>query len=237
MTKIVTETSDLVKLRADVLTQSKFERNLITFPDQNSWTFRNGAISHKSTGFFHVLGLSSPTSHDENIILYQPQSAITGLLLAKKGDNIWACLQARPEPGNVGIVQYGPTIQSTAANYLKLHGGKDTDFLSHFQSYPGGSTLLSFTMQTDLGELYYQKSKTHNYIEVSDFVTASSNTVWCPLQTICAMSTTDYFLNTDLRSLISMFDWDYYYTGKQEHTPPQPIPDVILFYTEEYVIF
>jgi oxidase EvaA len=103
---------------------------------------------------------------------------------------------------------------------MKFHGGRDTDFLEHFQSYPGGSRLLRFSMQTDLGKLYFQKSKTHNYVEVVDIFGAGGNNIWVSLRCFDELKEQDYFLNTDLRSLIAMFDWDKYLTGEAGDVEP-----------------
>lgn len=201
---------ELREHRNDNLKKSNFELEVIQFDAQDSWLVKDGAVSHKSGGFFHVLGLTQKNTTFESIVLYQPQSALTGLLITEKDGVLYTCVQARAEPGNTGVVQYGPAIQSTAANYMKLHGGRDTDFLDHFQSYPGDSRLMSFTMQTDLGELYYQKSKTHNYIETKNFIPTTPNTTWVPISVLVEISLEPFFLNTDLRSLLAMFDWDYY---------------------------
>lgn len=222
------ETADALRQhRDDNLAKSNFSLKVIPFDTSNDWFVKDGAVSHRSGGFFHVLGLTQANSDFESIVLYQPQSALTGLLITQHEGVVYTCVQARAEPGNTGVVQYGPTIQSTAANYMKLHGGKDTDFLNHFQSYPSGSRLISFTMQTDLGELYYQKSKTHNYIETDTFLPTTLNTTWVPVSVLAEMSLEPFFLNTDLRSLTAMFDWDYYVTGERSTDAP---PTALLEY-------
>lgn len=223
------ETVDaLRKHRDENLAKSKFALEVAPFDTDDSWFVKDGSVSHKSGGFFHVLGLTQADTDFESIVLYQPQSALTGLLVTEKDGVVYTCVQARAEPGNTGVVQYGPTIQSTAANYMKLHGGRDTDFLGHFQSYPPGSRLMSFTMQVDLGELYYQKSKTHNYIETDDFLPTTLNTTWVPVSVLAEMSLEPFFLNTDLRSLTAMFDWDHYVTG--ERADDEPPAELMAYY-------
>lgn len=220
MTRIAHNGSDLLKIRNDTILKTNFRCDPISFEDQDRWALKDGAISHVSGGFFHVLGVKSECVRDEGVILYQPQSAVTGLLLSRRENGACVCLQARAEPGNTGIVQFGPTIQSTAANYMKLHGGRDTEFLAHFQSHTGDGSLLSYSMQTDLGDLYFQKSKTHTYVETDELSEAGGHTVWASIISVVALTGHDYLLNTDLRSLIAMFDWDHYCTGERYETEP-----------------
>ncbi|AKI03377.1 NDP-hexose 2,3-dehydratase (plasmid) [Hoeflea sp. IMCC20628] len=218
----------LRKHRDENLDKSKFALNIIPFDSTKSWFLKHGTVSHESRGFFHILGLTLPNTDFESIVLYQPQSALTGLLIAEHDGEMYTCVQARAEPGNTGVVQYGPTVQSTAANYMKLHGGRDTDFIDHFQSYPSGSRLISFSMQVDLGELYYQKSKTHNYIETDKLLPTTLNTTWVPISVLSDMSLEPFFLNTDLRSLAAMYDWDYHVTG--ERSSDEPPTELLDFY-------
>lgn len=200
---------DLMTHHMRVLEGSNFQLKEVALSDQSSWALVNDSISHISGGFFHVLGVKDRNYSDfSNIVLYQPQSALTGLLIKIQDGVVYTCVQARAEPGNTGVVQFGPSIQSTAANYLKMHGGKETDFLEHFQSFPGQSRLLSFNLQTDLGKLYYQKSKSQMYVLVDDFIATTPNTVWIPVSVLSKASCDSYLLNTDLRSLLAMFDWD-----------------------------
>ena len=65
-------------------------------------------------------------------MLYQPQGAINGMLTRRIDGERQFLFQARAEPGNVGEVQFGPTLQSTPANYLQFHGGRTSDFFPHF---------------------------------------------------------------------------------------------------------
>ena len=142
--------------------------------------------------------------------MYQPQSALTGLAFYQDNKDIYVLLQARVEPGNTGIAQYGPTIQSTPANYLRLHGGKATSYASLFTAYHPIASSLGHSIQLDLGKRYYQKSKTHNYLLLNEMVDTEQNMIWVPISVILEVAQKDNFLNADLRSLLSVFDWDLF---------------------------
>ncbi|MCR9084629.1 MAG: NDP-hexose 2,3-dehydratase family protein, partial [Cyclobacteriaceae bacterium] len=122
--------------------KSEFVLKEIEFKSQNQWDFSDGALSHTSKGFFQVIGVENLADRsDQKLMLYQPQSALTGLIITRQHNELYVLLQARVEPGNTGVIQFGPTIQSTPANYLRLHGGKATAYIEYFTSFVPGCNL------------------------------------------------------------------------------------------------
>ena len=98
--------------------------------------------------------------------------------LRKEEGNIYVLVQARIEPGNSRIGHFGPTIQSTPANYMRLHGGKSTPYLEYFFGCkPKDARVIGNSMQYDLGKRYYQKSKTLIYVEVPEFLETDENMI------------------------------------------------------------
>lgn len=193
---------------------SKFTLEQVDLATQREWSIDSGAMSHSCNGFFHVCGIESKVTAQQKLVLYQPQSALTGLAFYQKNGLIYVLLQARVEPGNTNVVQFGPTIQSTPANYLKLHGGKETSCTTWFTQYSKEVTPLSSSMQFDLGERYFQKSKWHNYVELSSPVIDDQSMVWVSIEALREALSTSNFLNADLRSLLAVFDWNLI-LGKQ----------------------
>ncbi|MCX6267474.1 MAG: NDP-hexose 2,3-dehydratase family protein [Bacteroidetes bacterium] len=194
----------------ETLNMSHFELDRIDFTDQTQWIVKDGALSHVSNGFFHVTGIHSCYTQEEHLVLYQPQSALTGIAICIVDSLVYLLLQVRIEPGNSNIGQYGPTIQSTPANYLQVHNGKKTSYVDLFTGINNISTPLGVTIQLDIGKRYFLKSKTHNYLETKKLIETEENMIWVPLHVIKDALTFDNFLNADLRSLISVFDWDLF---------------------------
>ena len=193
---------------------SRYELRRISLAEQDAWQLRDGALSHTGSGFFSVAGVRHYDDlKDEHLMLYQPQSALTGLMICRREDVVYILLQARVEPGNTGIIQYGPTIQSTPANYLRLYGGRATSYIDHFTTFQRGTKLLTHSMQLDLGCRYFQKSKTHHYLEVDELIDCEEKMIWVSLEAISELLLDDNFLNADLRSLLAVFDWTSYLTG------------------------
>lgn len=202
--------SELRCFLEETIVKSDFKLQKIKFSEQNQWSINNGVLSHFSNGFFHVTGIINRITNEEHLVLFQPQSALTGLILFKDGQQVYILLQARIEPGSSNVGQYGPTIQATPANYLQLHGGKKTDYVELFTSFNPIANTLGNNIQLDLGKRYFQKNKVHSYLELNELIETTENMIWVPLQVVAEVLISDNFLNADLRSLISVFDWDLF---------------------------
>lgn len=214
MTRIAESSSDLQSYLDEIIQTSDFDLQKINLSEQDHWSVKDGILSHFSNGFFQVAGAINRHTKEEHLVLFQPQSALTGLALFKDGRDVYLLLQARIEPGNSNVGQYGPTIQSTPANYLQMHGGKKTSYVELFTSFNPIVNALGNNIQLDLGKRYFQKNKVHSYLGLSKLIETEETMIWVPLRVISEVITKGNFLNADLRSLISVFDWDLLIDGE-----------------------
>lgn len=169
------------------------------------WTLANGAIQHKSGGFFSVVGLRSAAEpQSEKVLLFQPQAAITGLLYTFHQEEQYFLVQARAEPGCVDDVQFGPTIQSTPANYMRLHGGAATPYAKAFTGFDPRISIRLDTTQSDLGERYFMKAKRMIVAEYHGGMEAHPGFVWVSSRAIRAALRRSTYLNIDLRGLLAL---------------------------------
>lgn len=171
------------------------------------WALIDGALQHPSRGFFSVNAVRL-ASGDERVLLYQPQGAVTGLLTARIGGERCFLLQARAEPGCLGEAQFGPTVQSTPANFMRMHGGAPTPYIDAFIAHTLDATFIDDTTQLDLGERYFFKSKRSILAETSAPPPAQAAFVWASCDAIREATLRSAFLNIDLRSILSIADWD-----------------------------
>lgn len=206
--RIAKTMSDMQCFLEETIANSNFELQKIQFSEQRAWSVKEGVLSHVSGGFFHVTGIESRITGEQHLVLFQPQSGLTGLALYKDSREIYLLLQARIEPGNCNFGQYGPTIQATPGNYLQMHGGKKTEYIELFWSYTSIANSLGNNTQLDLGKRYFHKAKVHSYVELAEPIDTTENMIWVPLSVVVQTLSDDNFLNADLRSLISVFDWD-----------------------------
>ena len=75
---------DLDKFLEDTIKYSSFNLQEVKFSEQDDWNFKHGALSHKTGGFFDVIGIEDSLG-TEHLLLYQPQSALTGLAICRSG--------------------------------------------------------------------------------------------------------------------------------------------------------
>lgn len=177
----------------------------------SSWHFCDGALSHVSGGFFSVVGVRFEPSESgpgtDALYLYQPQSAFNGLLTCEVDGQHFFLLQARAEPGNVGQAQFGPTVQSTPANYLRVHGGKTTPYFEWFSTFRPDVQVLHDSVQLDLGGRYLFKSKRVIVARCPADIPVLEGFAWVPARLVNAAVGRSTFLNTDLRALLGLCAW------------------------------
>ena len=186
----------------------------VTLRDKDPWLVKDGALIHKSGGYFGVVGARfGGNQPSESIFLFQPQSAITGLL-GKVQDSVTSVLlQARVEPGLVHGAQFAPSVQSTLANYLRLHGGLPTAHIDYFMGFRPDAVPRSESTQLDFGERYLMKVKRSSVIEICGDLPALGNMIWMTAQEIREGTQQSHYLDMDLRSLIALAPWSPTETG------------------------
>ena len=110
----------------------QFRADLIGLDDVRGWSRdEQGNVRHKSGQFFGVEGvriesgdLREVASWDQPIYT-QPEGGILGMVAREiAGKGVEFLLQGKAEPGNIGVLQLCPTIQSTWSNIRRAHAGK-----------------------------------------------------------------------------------------------------------------
>jgi oxidase EvaA len=185
--------------------RSDFAVEQVRAAEAEDWSLRDGAVQHRSGGFFSVVGIRDGAG--EAVMLYQPQAAITGVITARIDGERHFLLQARAEPGCLGSAQFGPTVQSTPANFMRLHGGGATPLIDAFIGFDPSASILGDTTQLDLGERYLCKSKRSIVVETALATDPPPAFVWASPEAMRQAVARDAFLNIDLRSIVSVIDW------------------------------
>jgi dTDP-4-dehydro-6-deoxy-alpha-D-glucopyranose 2,3-dehydratase len=183
----------------------------ISWKESLEWVLAEGHLRHISGGFFSIVGLSLETAQSVNVqqpVIYQPEIGILGFLLQKKKGHTNILVQAKPEPGNMGMVQAAPSVQATESNYKRLHHGKSTSFLDYFL---GMRELVMHvdTLQSEQGTRFLGKYNRNMVAEIpAHAVLHESDTYrWVPVEELCALLATDFQVNTDTRSVLVCTPW------------------------------
>jgi dTDP-4-dehydro-6-deoxy-alpha-D-glucopyranose 2,3-dehydratase len=200
--------------RHEILATNRFARESIPFADARGWAFDRGELVHHTGGFFQVVGIRARANHSEldgreQVIIRQRTTAINGFLLRRREGEVEVLVQGRVEPGNVGGVQAAPTVQSTEANYKRLHGGKPTVFLDPFLT--GGPDGFVFDrLQSEEASRFHGKYNRN----VARFLPAHDDDPELPLsfrfwtvRQLGQLIARDNTVNTDARSVLACIDW------------------------------
>ena len=173
----------------------------------SDWGLRDGAVQHRSGGFFSISGYAEPGGARQHLMLHQPQGAVNGWVGRRIAGRRDYLVQARAEPGNVDGVQFGPALQSTPANYLRLHGGSASAFAELFLNYAPHVTPLFETQQLDQGGRYAQKTKRVAMVETDRELALPRGYGWASAQALVEAAGADFLLNTDFKAGLGVLPW------------------------------
>lgn len=183
----------------------------IPWQASQEWALQQGHLCHRSGGFFSIVGVSlegGSSRHPPQPLIYQPEIGILGFLLQRQAGRKHVLVQAKPEPGNVGLVQASPSVQATQSNYTRKHQGKETPFLDCFIGTPDVQVHAS-TLQSEQGTRFLGKYNRNLLVELppSLVVDEVEGYRWAPLEELCALLAMDFQINTDARSVLVCSPW------------------------------
>ncbi|MBV1900451.1 MAG: NDP-hexose 2,3-dehydratase family protein [Kordiimonadaceae bacterium] len=184
----------------------------ITLEESKEWRLVDGVISHETGSYFSLSGLIATSCKHTfqdvcQPLIFQPEIGILGFLVhSDEDEKIWL-MQAKAEPGNVGIVQLAPTVQATYSNYTRVHGGEKTQYLSYFDG-TRQCDIHSDSLQSEQGTRFYKKFNRNTVREI-DHKAGLRNPAyrWCTSAELRHALATDYQVNTDARSVITTAPW------------------------------
>ena len=195
--------ADTIKNSAD------FKVKDITLDQAKDWSLENGIIHHTSNRFFKVLGVSF--EYPNGKIEYQPlleQREIGTLGFLWRNEKIPELLvQAKIEPGNIGIVQLAPSCQATESNADQVHGGDISPFSDVFVK--NEVNVISSSLQSEQGSRFWGKMNRNVLATLkNDNYSKSPVHKWIPVDVVLKLIKIDYVLNTDARSVLVCSDWE-----------------------------
>lgn len=148
-----------------------------------AWTLVDGRIRHSTGGFFSVVGVRVDPQPDRGLpgvvqpIIDQPEVGLLGFVTHRSGAGLEVLVQAKPEPGNVGLVQIAPTVQATRSNFLRVHGGRPTVLLEAFGRDAPGDVRLG---QSEQGSRFLGKVNDNAVTDLPDRIDEPGDEFrWC----------------------------------------------------------
>lgn len=210
---ICSPTSQLERWLEDHRQFCDMEAEEISWQKSKEWKFDERELRHSSGGFFSIVGATvylndKEQTHLEQPLINQPEIGILGFLIRRNGDKQEILVQAKPEPGNIGLVQAAPSVQATESNYKRRHHGKETLFLEYFLGAPKAIILVD-SLQSEQGTRFLAKYNRNMMVEIPEDITISESPLykWTLIENLCSLLIQDFQINTDARSVLVCSSW------------------------------
>ena len=172
----------------------------------DSWVVYDtfGNISHETGKFFTIKGMDVVNGQFfwEQPIISQPEIGILGLIVAFSGEDLYALVQAKIEPGNINGAQLSPTVQATKSNYFGIHKGKAVNYIDFFLDPK--KKVVSDSFQSEQGSRFFKKINRNIVIVVPEMfhLPKEGNFCWVKLKELSKLHDKDNIVNMDLRTVL-----------------------------------
>lgn len=180
------------------------------------WQWQDGAIRHKTGRFFSVVGVKALGTDGKCVsqpMLDQREVGTLGLMVRQDGGKIEVLVQAKAEPGNVGLFQLAPSFQATASNAACMHGGVAPPMAEYFSGNPRG-LMIADSLQSEQGTRFFGKRNRNCTLRVSGDVKYGAYHRWVEARTLLGLLSCNHTLNTDIRSTLLVSDWNLLAGGR-----------------------
>jgi oxidase EvaA len=192
-----------------------FEAHLVGLSDLASWYVeeRTGDVHSDSGAFFSIQGvrvtseggLREVSSWDQPIFT-QKEGGVLALIAKQEGPEILFLLNAKAEPGNIGVFQLSPTVQASWSNLNRAHKGKRPPFTEVVLGEVP-SRLVYESLHNEEGSRFWRKSN-RNQIWLVDWSQTPldydpRSFVWASLSQIKAMILLDNIVNPYVKTIVA----------------------------------
>ena len=187
--------------------RAQLDVRTITLAESLEWHWVDGAIVHRSGRFFRVIGVESYGS--ENTRLYQPlvhQPEVGTLcVIHRRAERDEVLVQAKAEPGTVGVAQLAPSIQATVSNADQVHGGEPPPLQQAARA--GAIETLSRVVASEQGGRFFGKRNANVMARQMAALPHSPTHRWITVDELLELTSLDHLVNTDLRSVLVSSPW------------------------------
>lgn len=188
--------------------EAQFEVATMDLAASREWSSDRRAIRHRSGRFFNIVGVRWKGMDGTRLgqpFIEQREIGTLGMLMREYGGRRQVLIQAKVEPGNVGVVQLAPTCQATASNVARVHGGEAPPFAGAFQG--DGRRIVRETLQSEQGSRFLGKRNLNVLAEAANGTAESRSHRWVAVHELVQLLTVDHLVNTDARSVLTCSPW------------------------------
>jgi len=189
-----------------------FKAELIGLDELAGWSRdARGNVRHHTGQFFaiegvrtHSGGLREVVSWDQPIYT-QPEGGILAMVAREGARGIEFLLGAKAEPGNIGILQLSPSIQSTWSNIKRAHAGKRPPLIEVLTA-ECGVRIIYRALHNEEGGRFWQKTNENIVAFVDDegvIATDLSPFHWASISQIKELALMDCVLNPFVKTILA----------------------------------
>jgi dTDP-4-dehydro-6-deoxy-alpha-D-glucopyranose 2,3-dehydratase len=191
-----------------------FTAELIALRDTRGWR-RDPAtdnVVHESGQFFAVEGVRTISTNLREVnswdqpIFTQKEGGILALLSRQTSGLVQFLLAAKAEPGNIGKLQFAPTIQATWSNLRRAHKGSRPRYAEVVLGEVP-ATLVYRAQHNEEGGRFWQKSNSNEVHLVdeqqSPLEVDGDHFAWATLSQIKALCLIDNIVNPYVKTIIA----------------------------------
>lgn len=191
----------------DIRTRAHFKARPIPLEKSREWRYADGAIRHNTGKFFSIIGVryqDAAGKMREQPLIEQREIGLLGFLSRTKEKNKELLVQAKLEPGNIGLVQLAPTCQATKSNATQAHGGKIPPMVETFKN---ARDIYMSTLQSEHGFRFMGKRNKNILAEAPAKLENAPFHRWIGVDDVLSLAGADFVLNTDARSVLISSTW------------------------------
>ena len=194
----------------------------ITLKDCTPWFYDedSGQIRNPTRSFFQIAGIHSSFSDGRTIeqpIILQNEIGFLGII-CKKINGIWHFLmQAKIEPGNINYVQISPTIQATKSNFMRLHGGREPEYLPFFTQMTPENVLVD-QIQSEQSSRFLGKRNRNVILKTEEEIEEADSFRWMTMHQLKTFMAIDNCVNMDTRTVLSCIPYVFLDEPMEGHT-------------------
>lgn len=208
-----TDPAPLLDWLADRRRAIKFDAKLIPLQEVCGWGLDGGGnVRHRSKQFFGVEGVRIESANLREVaswdqpIFTQPEGGILAMVAREVPDRgIEFLIQAKAEPGNIGILQFAPSIQCTWSNIKRAHEGKRPPLVEVLTSKKG-VRIVYRAEHNEEGGRFWRKSNANILVFLEDeniIETDLSFFCWGSLSQIKELALQDNVLSPFVKTIVA----------------------------------
>lgn len=192
-----------------IVKKADFNVQSIGLNESQEWKLENGSIKHKTGRFFKIIGIRWIGKNGlicEQPFIEQKEIGTLGFLLRENNGKNQLLVQAKIEPGNIGVAQFAPTCQATKSNSNCFHGGTPPPYRDYFNKIK--TSNIYDKMQSEQGSRFFGKRNRNVLMKIQSKIPVLQSHKWIEVDDVLALLKKDFLFNTDARSVLVCSPWN-----------------------------